>query len=183
MSYLVSGIIGFLTWTLAEYLLHRFLGHELIKLKKWSKFYREHAKHHFIFNYFVSGKDKAMAFVKVGPVLFFLSALISDAPHATVFTGSFLGGYLIYELIHRRLHLVAPPNRFAAHMRAHHLYHHFVDESVNHGVTTDFWDRVFGTKVAVESVAIPMKFKLNWLKEINKGECTQDGYGHTYSIL
>jgi sterol desaturase/sphingolipid hydroxylase (fatty acid hydroxylase superfamily) len=182
MTYFFAAIFGMITWTLAEYLLHRFLGHELVKLKKYSKFYREHAKHHFIFNYFVSGKDKAMAFLKVGPVLFLISAAVSDPQHAVVFTLSFLGGYLVYELIHRRLHLVAPPNRFAAYMRAHHLYHHFVDENMNHGVLTDFWDRVFGTKVEVQSVEIPAKFKLNWLKELNCGESTDDGYGHTYSI-
>ena len=32
-------------------------------------------------------------------------------------------------------------------MRAHHFYDHYVESSVNHGVTVAFWDRVSGTFV------------------------------------
>jgi sterol desaturase/sphingolipid hydroxylase (fatty acid hydroxylase superfamily) len=52
----------------------------------------------------------------------------------------------IYEFVHCIQHLAYKPrNAFLAEMKKRHLAHHFHDENGNYGITTFFWDKVFGT--------------------------------------
>jgi sterol desaturase/sphingolipid hydroxylase (fatty acid hydroxylase superfamily) len=147
MSYILSFIAGAIFWSLAEYLLHRFLGHSLHIVKLKTKFYKEHANHHFIKNYYASATDKILSCVAFGPIVFIGTFFIIGPMNAFIFTGGFLSMYMVYEIIHYRLHAVAPTHFFAAKMRAHHFFHHYGDPSKNHGVTSFFWDYVFGTYV------------------------------------
>ena len=48
------------------------------------------------------------------------------------------------------------------------VYHHFHNPKVNHGVTTRFWDRVFGTFECIEKVKVPKSMSMDWLVEENK---------------
>ena len=77
----------------------------------------------------------------------------------------FVAMYLLYELVHRRLHTHAPRSRYGHWARRHHLYHHFKRPHLNHGVTTPLWDWVFGTLEVPESVGVPSKHVLPWMLE------------------
>lgn len=52
----------------------------------------------------------------------------------------------VYEFVHCIQHLAYKPRSpLLAEMKKRHLAHHFHDESGNYGITTFFWDKVFGT--------------------------------------
>jgi sterol desaturase/sphingolipid hydroxylase (fatty acid hydroxylase superfamily) len=52
----------------------------------------------------------------------------------------------VYEFVHCIQHLAyKPKSPLLADMKRRHMAHHFHDESGNFGITTFFWDKVFGT--------------------------------------
>lgn len=65
-------------------------------------------------------------------------------------TAGFMLGYLWYVSVHHLIHH-GGLGRSALAMRLkrrHMLHHHFNDEG-NYGVTSGFWDKVFGTDIQV----------------------------------
>jgi sterol desaturase/sphingolipid hydroxylase (fatty acid hydroxylase superfamily) len=51
-----------------------------------------------------------------------------------------------YEFCHCIQHLAyKPKNKWLAEMKRQHMAHHFHDENGNYGITSFFWDRLFGT--------------------------------------
>ncbi len=51
-----------------------------------------------------------------------------------------------YEFVHCIQHLAyKPKSKLLAEMKKRHMAHHFHDENGNYGITTFFWDRLFGT--------------------------------------
>jgi sterol desaturase/sphingolipid hydroxylase (fatty acid hydroxylase superfamily) len=171
--------LGALLWTLTEYVLHRFLGHVKKRLLIRTRFHKEHTKHHLKRDYFAGAQDKLLTLLATAPVIYILSLMISDSWFAAFFTLGFTLMYLSYELIHWRMHVKAPPHLYASKMRAHHFYHHFVDETMNHGVTTPIWDWVFGTYRRPEVITYPKKFKLCWIDSAQSG-FYQDPWGQCY---
>lgn len=159
MATIVSLLLGIATWTLTEYLLHRFLGH----VHKGKNFFKsEHALHHSKANYFAPAYKKALAAVLVSAGLFFVLALIVPYAIAATFIMGFVGMYGAYEATHYRYHSATPLKVFLF-MRKHHFYHHFHNPKTNHGVTTRFWDRVFGTFHPVDKVRVPRSMSMQWL--------------------
>jgi len=52
----------------------------------------------------------------------------------------------VYEFVHCIQHLAyKPKSKLLAEMKKRHMAHHFHDEDGNYGITTFFWDKVFGT--------------------------------------
>lgn len=52
----------------------------------------------------------------------------------------------IYEFVHCIQHLAYKPrSKWLAEMKKRHMAHHFHDEQGNYGITTFFWDKLFGT--------------------------------------
>ncbi|KKF95364.1 Ceramide very long chain fatty acid hydroxylase SCS7 [Ceratocystis platani] len=62
-----------------------------------------------------------------------------------VFCGGVFG-YICYDLTHYFLHHQNLPLWYKA-LKKYHLEHHFLDYENGFGVTTRFWDRVFGTEL------------------------------------
>ncbi|HQD13549.1 MAG TPA: sterol desaturase family protein, partial [Chitinophagales bacterium] len=79
------------------------------------------------------------------------------------------GMYFLYEYTHRVFHIREPLIRYGLKMRKHHFYHHFGNPKLNHGVTTAFWDRVFGTYTKPDVVKVPNKLTMVWLKDNRHG--------------
>jgi sterol desaturase/sphingolipid hydroxylase (fatty acid hydroxylase superfamily) len=51
-----------------------------------------------------------------------------------------------YEFVHCMQHLAyKPKNKLIADMKKRHMAHHFHDENGNYGITSFFWDKLFGT--------------------------------------
>ncbi len=152
-------LLGALTWTFAEYLLHRFAGHV------WRKnpFGVEHTRHHIEGNYFAPSLKKAAYMTPVAVAQTALFTLALPLPMAVAYGVGLWGGYLLYEVIHRRAHTHPPRHAYGRWRRRHHFWHHFGDARVNHGVSLPLWDHVFGTHRAPGLIKVPRKLAMSWL--------------------
>lgn len=139
-----------ISWTLFEYLVHRFLFHFEASSSIGKRLvYIFHENHHDF------PRDKSRLFMPPAPsilmalVVFFLfygiSLLISGSGgYAMVFFSGFISGYLIYISIHFAIHSYAPPKYLRILWRNHHLHHYkYPDKAF--GVSSILWDKLFGT--------------------------------------
>lgn len=177
MKILVTFLSGMVFWTFMEYMLHRFLGHEWLFRNKFRK---EHQKHHHVRNYFASVMDKFLTSFIFGSLTLVITYYLLGKIESIVFTTGFILMYLFYEYVHRSLHVKAPTTELGKKLRKHHFYHHFNDEYMNQGVTTRFWDRLFGTFREVETVDINKKFVMSWLASEN---IVYQQYSNDYRIV
>ncbi|HNY55312.1 MAG TPA: sterol desaturase family protein, partial [Chitinophagales bacterium] len=102
------------------------------------------------------------AVIVAGFILFILNFFMSLL-NAAAFVVGFVGMYSLYEITHYRYHASKPLVKPFIILRKHHFYHHFHNPKMNHGVTTRFWDRVFGTFHRVEVVRVPKQMSMRWL--------------------
>jgi sterol desaturase/sphingolipid hydroxylase (fatty acid hydroxylase superfamily) len=155
-----AGLVGAVSWTLTEYLLHRFAMHVLRGRGLAS---REHLTHHADVTYFSPMSKKLASAAGTTAIAFPLTTAIGGRRWATAFTAGLLGAYGLYEVAHRRLHTHPPRTRYGRWARRHHLHHHFGAPMRNFGVTSPVWDHLFGTNDAVHTVAVPRRSAPTWL--------------------
>lgn len=169
---------GVMTWSLGEYVLHRFAGHaprykksEAPGKKGWraklsplqGDFGAEHQAHHTDTRYFTPTYRKVLA---AGVVLgsgAVVGSLLVGPRRALSFIVGFGSMYTAYEVEHRRTHTHAPRGAYTRWTRRHHMYHHFGNPKMNHGVTSPIWDRVFGTYVDPGVIRVPVRHAPLWL--------------------
>ena len=75
----------------------------------------------------------------------------------------------LYEFVHCIQHLAYKPKaRFLQDMKRRHMAHHFHDESGNFGITSFFWDKLFGTyyERAEQRQKSPTVFNLGYTPEV-----------------
>jgi sterol desaturase/sphingolipid hydroxylase (fatty acid hydroxylase superfamily) len=75
----------------------------------------------------------------------------------------------LYEFVHCIQHLAyKPKSKWLAEMKRRHMAHHFHDEQGNYGITTFFWDKVFGTHYdrAERPEKSPTVFNLGYTPEV-----------------
>lgn len=129
--------LGFAGWSFLEYVIHGWLSHRF-KTPAATM----HWGHH---------RDPRRVFTSVGvwaPVAILIWALLALAAGAAPASAIVLGvvaGFLRYEHVHWRIHFRAPTTTRQELLRVHHLSHHLRNPKAYHGVTTRFWDRLFGT--------------------------------------
>lgn len=138
---------GLLTWTLAEYLLHRYAFHfekEHWLLKKIH--YIVHGYHH------EEPRDRQRLIMPPLPVsfiiLFFWTLFYLFLGQAVwFFLPGFELGYLLYALMHYSIHTfrVSQVPSIIKPLWIHHSLHHHKYPDKAFGVTNRFWDRVFQT--------------------------------------
>lgn len=142
-------LLGWLRWTLVEYLLHRFAfhykGNELI-IKSVENLHRVHHEE--------PNVSTRLLFPLIGsvPVALLLLSLdllfwggILGEPWAGIFfyTGS-LWGYILYDFLHWSEHFLKVDFAWHRNLRSRHMRHH-VNPEIFFGVSTSLWDRVLGT--------------------------------------
>lgn len=160
MKLLLFFMSGAFMWTLLEYLIHRFLGHQK---KGTTPVRREHQQHHAKAHYFSPIYKKVLLAVLFLGASTLITSFIFSFTQGLVFSTGLAGMYFLYEITHRRFHIKDPLIRYGLRMRKHHFYHHFGNPKLNHGVTTAIWDRVFGTFFKADSVKVPSKMAMKWL--------------------
>lgn len=153
---------GVILWTFMEYVIHRFLGHQ--KRGK-NPIRKEHKRHHAEAHYFAPMSKKLILAVLFFSFSTILATLLFSMKEAIYFSSGLAGMYFIYEITHRRFHIKEPLIRYGLKMRKHHFFHHFGNPKVNHGVTTAFWDRLFGTYQYTDMVNVPRQMTMIWLKD------------------
>jgi sterol desaturase/sphingolipid hydroxylase (fatty acid hydroxylase superfamily) len=137
--------LGIALWSLAEYVVHRFVYHRVQPFK------RLHDAHH----------AHSEALIGAPPVVGPAIVLFSTMPLVHVHDGLGLGtasgalfGYFAYILIHHEAHhqsgILGPWFRA---LRRNHLRHHAARGEGNFGIVTPFWDRLFGTSITKDEFA------------------------------
>lgn len=138
-------ISGIFIWTLAEYVIHRFVFHwrsenKILKLIH----YALHGHHH------ENPTDSNHLFMPPIPVLvisFILFSLFFLLMNRYVFFffPGFEFGYLVYSMIHYSVHLKPHKKGIMQKLWLHHGKHHYENPNSRYGVSTIFWDRIFRT--------------------------------------
>ncbi|KAK6540158.1 fatty acid alpha-hydroxylase [Orbilia ellipsospora] len=143
---------GLAIWTFIEYCMHRFLFH----LDEWlpdnNNFLTLHFLLHGIHHYLPMDRYRlvmpptlfialAIPFWKLAHTIFYMNWYIGTA----VYCGGIFG-YICYDLTHYFLHHKNLPSYYRE-LKKYHLQHHFADYENGFGVTSRFWDRIFGTEL------------------------------------
>ncbi len=142
VQWLGAAIVGLIFWTLLEYALHR------VALHRMPYFSPMHGLHHASPLALIGTPTWMSVSILVVAVLIptslWLGFIVADG-----MTVGIMLGYLWYGTVHHVIHHRAndsSPSYFNE-LRAWHLRHHYSPKSGNFGVTTRFWDRVFGTAI------------------------------------
>lgn len=155
-----AAVLGALTWTAAEYGLHRFAMHELRGKGLAST---EHLKHHADVTYFSPASKKLASAAGTTAVAFPAATAVAGRRWAAAFTVGMLATYFGYEVAHRRTHTHPPKGPYGRWARRSHMHHHFGAPMRNFGVTSPVWDRVFGTYDDPGVVTVPRRMAPAWL--------------------
>jgi sterol desaturase/sphingolipid hydroxylase (fatty acid hydroxylase superfamily) len=136
---------GLLSWTLFEYLMHRFAFHYVAHSPRAKRIiYIMHANHH------EYPRDKERLFMPPAPSFIIASIIFSlfyvlIGHHVFMFYPGFLLGYLMYGTMHFAIHAWNPPFKWMKPLWRNHHLHHYKQQERGFGVSTTIWDRVFGT--------------------------------------
>lgn len=136
---------GILFWTFFEYVIHRFVFHWISDNPRTKKIaYIMHGNHHEF------PRDRQRLFMPALPSIILSSIIFSTmlsmmGSNVLVFFPGFILGYLFYASMHYAIHAWHPPFKWLKPIwRNHHLHHYKADDK-GFGVSTHFWDKVFGT--------------------------------------
>jgi sterol desaturase/sphingolipid hydroxylase (fatty acid hydroxylase superfamily) len=144
LVWVVACTCGIAAWTLIEYVFHRFVLHRLPYVAQM------HDMHH----------DNPSAFVGTPTWLSLPAILVGaflplwwkiDLTIASGLTAGVMLGYVAYVGVHHALHHWRIDRAsFLYHLKLRHAQHHYSGSEGNFGVTTGFWDRVFGTAIVAQ---------------------------------
>ena len=169
---ILTTLAGIGSWTLAEYLLHRFLGHDR---RTWpNPFAAEHTRHHSEGNYFAPAWKKAIVTLVAVPAVTAIAALALGLELGAIYGVAFVGMYVTYEVLHRRLHTHRGLGAYGRYLRRHHFHHHFGNPQTNHGVTSPIWDVAFRTWQAPGRIRVPAKLQMRWLVDPQTRDVYED---------
>jgi sterol desaturase/sphingolipid hydroxylase (fatty acid hydroxylase superfamily) len=139
-AYFVSScVLGVVGWTFVEYVMHRFVFHRIEAAIEM------HDMHHAAPTAFVG----TPTWVSLAGFLFGAFLPLWWAGGLEIAYGGTVGlmiGYLGYLTVHDAVHRWRIDDKsilYRAKLR--HAAHHYGEQDGNFGVTTGFWDRMFGT--------------------------------------
>ncbi|KAI0484452.1 inositolphosphorylceramide-B C-26 hydroxylase [Xylariaceae sp. FL0804] len=145
-------LFGTFFWTIIEYFMHRFIFHLDYYLPDNRVGITLHFLLHGIHHYLPMDKYRLV----MPPTLFVvLAAPFYKFAHTVVFwdwhaaVAAYCGGifgYICYDMTHYFLHHQNLPLWYKQ-LKKYHLAHHFLDYELGFGVTSAFWDRIFGTEL------------------------------------
>jgi 4-hydroxysphinganine ceramide fatty acyl 2-hydroxylase len=154
-------LLGMAAWSLAEYLMHRFAMHAA---KGRGLASREHLRHHaerdsVLESWYVAWTGVVLVGLGMGGLATWGLGSVGWALGA-----GWVAAYGAYDWIHWRAHRRPIANPYERFVRRHHFHHHFGRPLANHGVTTPFWDMVFGTYERVDGpLRVPRRLAMVWL--------------------
>ncbi|MDR3412586.1 MAG: sterol desaturase family protein [Formivibrio sp.] len=136
-------LLGLSSWTIIEYILHRYVLHGLQPFSRW------HAQHHQRPNALICTPTLLSASLIVS-LVFFPALLSGNRWFASALTLGVLIGYLAYSVTHHAIHhWRAKSNWLKQRKLWHALHHHNIDRPGCYGVTCAFWDHVFGSTPSI----------------------------------
>ncbi|MBL7685383.1 MAG: sterol desaturase family protein [Deltaproteobacteria bacterium] len=137
-------VLGVITWSLTEYLLHRFLFHYEPSSNLGKRLvFLFHGIHH---DYPNDSKRLVMPPSVSLPIAAILFYCFYFSVIGKIFLAGFGTGYLIYDLMHFSLHHFPMKSLWAMKLKQYHLRHHFKNPNQGYGVSSPLWDWVFRTR-------------------------------------
>lgn len=142
----VTTLSGLFFWTLAEYLLHRFVFH-FKPQRAWQEriAYLIHGIHHDQPQDATRLVMPPVAALIIALVLYLSFRVVLGVEWVRPFFSGFIGGYLCYDYIHFGIHHFRPRGPVGRFLKDHHMKHHFMMHGARWGVSSPLWDMVFGT--------------------------------------
>jgi 4-hydroxysphinganine ceramide fatty acyl 2-hydroxylase len=138
-------MLGWLVFTLVEYVMHRYLFHmEPDSPVKDRVQYTMHGVHHD----YPRDKDRLAMPPYVSllyTALFYGGFRLIMGDAAFFFLPGFLTGYAMYLAVHYVVHAYQPPKNFLKVLWVNHGIHHYKDPDKAFGVSSPLWDYIFGT--------------------------------------
>jgi cyclopropane-fatty-acyl-phospholipid synthase len=132
-------LAGLALWTVVEYGLHRFVLHGVPPFRRW------HAEHHARPTALICAPTILTASLIAG-LVFLPALLMADLWPACALTLGLLAGYQVYAVTHHATHHWRARSPWLRRRKQWHaLHHHHAGEGACYGVTTGFWDHVFGS--------------------------------------
>jgi sterol desaturase/sphingolipid hydroxylase (fatty acid hydroxylase superfamily) len=138
-------VVGVLSWTLLEYVIHRYVFHYQPKTR-WGKLlhFIMHGVHH---DYPNDATRLVMPPIISVPlaVLFYALFFLTLGRFAPPALAGFGFGYVCYDTIHYATHHFSMKRRVWRWLKQYHLRHHYHDDHAGYGVSSPLWDYVFKT--------------------------------------
>ncbi|MET0518416.1 MAG: sterol desaturase family protein [Burkholderiaceae bacterium] len=134
-------LLGLLAWSWLEYALHRFVLHGLPPFAAWHQLHHQRPRALICAPTLFSGG-------LIGLLVFAPALLLSGLWQACALTLGVLLGYLAYSWIHHLAHHGHVDARWLRRRQHWHALHHrraAAEQRACYGVSTAFWDHVFGT--------------------------------------
>jgi sterol desaturase/sphingolipid hydroxylase (fatty acid hydroxylase superfamily) len=139
-------VLGIIVWSLAEYVLHRFVFHYVPDSKLGQRMhFIFHGVHH---DYPSDSRRLVMppsASLPLAVIFYLLFYVIVGRIYVAPFMAGFLTGYLCYDMTHYAVHHFNMHNKFWLAIKNHHMKHHYKDPSKGFGVSSPVWDKIIGT--------------------------------------
>lgn len=143
----VSAALGYLLWTLTEYLGHRFPFHYKHPSALGERIhFLIHGVHHDHPNDPLRLVMPVLLSVPIMLIALLVVRLLFGLPYGYPVLMGFIIGYLGYDMVHYYTHHAKPTTRLGQTLRRLHLMHHFRDPARGFGVSAPYWDYVFGTQ-------------------------------------
>ena len=142
-------LLGVILWTLAEYILHRFVFHyhPTTELGKRIHF-MTHGVHHDYPRDSMRLVMPPVVSVPLAFLFFFAFRLVLGAEITWPFFGGFVLGYLTYDMLHYATHHANISWSWFKKLRKHHMNHHYKEPDLGFGVTNTIWDSLFMTQMS-----------------------------------
>jgi sterol desaturase/sphingolipid hydroxylase (fatty acid hydroxylase superfamily) len=138
-------LLGFVLFTWVEYMTHRYVFH-MDTYSKWREKlqYTIHGVHH----EYPKDKDRLamppLLSITISTLLLLgLRAVLGDLVFS--FLPGFLVGYAYYLSVHYIVHVYQPPKNIFKALWINHSVHHYKHGEYVFGVSSPFWDYVYGT--------------------------------------
>lgn len=148
--------LGVALWTLCEYCLHRWLFHIPLSGKSKAMIFMHFAIHGL--HHKVPFDPRRLVFppVPAACIAFTLykvfSFVVPESSIILLVAGALLG-YVCYDMIHYYLHYGAPQeNSYFYHLKRYHNQHHFAHHDSGFGISSVFWDKIFGTAIKLRKL-------------------------------
>ena len=146
---LVAGLYfaGYFFWTLMEYAIHRIVFHHEYTSTLGKKFhYIAHGIHHDYPNDSLRLVMPPAINLTLAVIFYWcFYAVLGDKGLTAGFFAGFVFGYMVYDLMHFASHFYNFKNAWFQRVKRSHLLHHYREPNSGYGLSTIFWDRVFGT--------------------------------------
>ena len=143
-------VLGYVLWTLTEYLGHRYLFHWEIPGKLGARLhFLIHGVHH------VHPSDPLrlvmppLLSLPIMLIAYTVIRLLFGMPATYPVLTGFIIGYVTYDTLHYYVHHAEPTSRFGRWLQRMHMLHHFRDPERGFGVSAPWLDYLFGTQPAL----------------------------------